>query len=78
MNPTVKEKRDAFRKLHEHGYFVLPNPCDVGSARMLQHLGHHFSDNDQNLGSRLGLWVSHGCEFVAENVALYTPSLIHR
>lgn len=39
MNRTVTAKREAFRKLHEHGCFVLPNPWDVGSARMLQHLG---------------------------------------
>ena len=25
--------------MHESGCFVLPNPCDVGSARALQHLG---------------------------------------
>ena len=29
----------AFRKLHESGCFVLPNPWDVGSAVYLQHLG---------------------------------------
>jgi 2-methylisocitrate lyase-like PEP mutase family enzyme len=29
----------AFRRLHERGCFVLPNPWDVGSARYLQHLG---------------------------------------
>ena len=28
-----------FRQLHESGCFVLPNPWDVGSARMLAHLG---------------------------------------
>ncbi|HEY0567601.1 MAG TPA: isocitrate lyase/phosphoenolpyruvate mutase family protein, partial [Xanthobacteraceae bacterium] len=28
-----------FRKMHETGCFVLPNPYDVGSARALQHLG---------------------------------------
>jgi 2-methylisocitrate lyase-like PEP mutase family enzyme len=39
MNRTVTAKRDAFRKLHEHGCFVLPNPWDVGSARILQHMG---------------------------------------
>ncbi|HEX4634568.1 MAG TPA: isocitrate lyase/phosphoenolpyruvate mutase family protein [Rhizomicrobium sp.] len=32
-------KRAAFRALHERGCFVLPNPWDVGSARLLQHLG---------------------------------------
>jgi 2-methylisocitrate lyase-like PEP mutase family enzyme len=29
----------AFRKLHESGCFVLPNPWDIGSAMYLQHLG---------------------------------------
>ncbi len=31
--------RAAFRALHEHGCFVIPNPWDAGSARYLQHLG---------------------------------------
>jgi 2-methylisocitrate lyase-like PEP mutase family enzyme len=39
MTHTVAEKRAAFRALHHQGYFVLPNPWDAGSARMLQHLG---------------------------------------
>jgi 2-methylisocitrate lyase-like PEP mutase family enzyme len=29
----------AFRKLHESGCFVLPNPWDIGSAVYLHHLG---------------------------------------
>jgi 2-methylisocitrate lyase-like PEP mutase family enzyme len=37
--PTIAEKRARFRAMHESGCFVLPNPWDVGSARMLQHLG---------------------------------------
>jgi 2-methylisocitrate lyase-like PEP mutase family enzyme len=32
-------RRDQFRKLHESGCFVMPNPWDVGSARYLRHLG---------------------------------------
>ena len=32
-------RRAAFRKLHEHGCFIIPNPWDVGSARYLQGLG---------------------------------------
>ncbi|MBX3117928.1 MAG: isocitrate lyase/phosphoenolpyruvate mutase family protein [Fimbriimonadaceae bacterium] len=28
-----------FRKLHESGCFILPNPWDIGSALYLQHLG---------------------------------------
>ena len=35
MNPRVTE----FRRLHEAGCFVLPNPWDVGSARVLVNLG---------------------------------------
>ena len=39
MAKTFAEKRAAFRALHQQGCFVLPNPWDVGSARILQHLG---------------------------------------
>jgi 2-methylisocitrate lyase-like PEP mutase family enzyme len=39
MPATTADKRATFRKLHETGCFVLPNPYDVGSARALQHLG---------------------------------------
>lgn len=39
MSESVQAKRAAFRALHEKGCFVLPNPWDVGSARMLQGLG---------------------------------------
>jgi 2-methylisocitrate lyase-like PEP mutase family enzyme len=37
--PGVAEKRKTFRKLHEAGCFVIPNPWNVGSARYLQSLG---------------------------------------
>jgi 2-methylisocitrate lyase-like PEP mutase family enzyme len=37
--PTTAEKRQAFRKLHEAGCFVIPNPWSVGTARYLQGLG---------------------------------------
>jgi 2-methylisocitrate lyase-like PEP mutase family enzyme len=37
--PTVAEKRRVFRRLHESGCFVIPNPWDAGTARYLQHLG---------------------------------------
>jgi 2-methylisocitrate lyase-like PEP mutase family enzyme len=36
--PTTA-KRAEFRRLHQSGCFVIPNPWDVGSARYLQHLG---------------------------------------
>jgi 2-methylisocitrate lyase-like PEP mutase family enzyme len=32
-------RREAFRKLHERGCFVMPNPWDPGAARYLRHLG---------------------------------------
>jgi len=37
--PTLREKRAAFRALHAQGCFVLPNPWDVGGARVLAGLG---------------------------------------
>ena len=33
------DTRATFRKLHDAGCFVLPNPWDVGSAKALQQLG---------------------------------------
>ncbi len=39
MAITTADKRATFRKMHEAGCFVLPNPYDVGSAKALQHLG---------------------------------------
>ncbi|MEO8685192.1 MAG: isocitrate lyase/phosphoenolpyruvate mutase family protein [Devosia sp.] len=39
MPLSTAEKRAAFRALHQEGCFVIPNPWDVGSARMLQHKG---------------------------------------
>jgi len=38
-HPTVADKRKTFRKLHESGCFVIPNPWNVGTARYLQGLG---------------------------------------
>jgi 2-methylisocitrate lyase-like PEP mutase family enzyme len=37
--PSTVEKRRSFRRLHESGCFVIPNPWDVGTTRYLQHLG---------------------------------------
>jgi 2-methylisocitrate lyase-like PEP mutase family enzyme len=36
---TVADKRHAFKRLHESGLFVMPNPWDIGSTRYLQGLG---------------------------------------
>lgn len=37
--PSIAEKRREFRRLHESGCFVIPNPWDIGSARYLQGQG---------------------------------------
>jgi 2-methylisocitrate lyase-like PEP mutase family enzyme len=36
---TLADRRRIFRDLHTHGCFVIPNPWDVGSARVLEQLG---------------------------------------
>ena len=37
--PTISEKRASFRKLHESGFFIVPNAWDAGSAVRLEKLG---------------------------------------
>jgi len=39
MGSTIAERRATFRRLHERGCFVIPNPWDAGSARWLQGMG---------------------------------------
>lgn len=39
MMTEIATRRATFRKLHESGCFILPNPWDVGSARYLRSLG---------------------------------------
>ena len=36
---AATDRRRAFRQLHETGCFVIPNPWDLGSARLLVQLG---------------------------------------
>ena len=37
--PDLDPRVTTFRRLHESGCFVIPNPWDVGSARLLEQLG---------------------------------------
>lgn len=37
--PTTAEKRATFRKLHQSGFFIIPNARDIGSAARLARLG---------------------------------------
>ena len=39
MSDSPADKRARFRRLHEQGCFILPNPWDVGSAKWLERLG---------------------------------------
>jgi 2-methylisocitrate lyase-like PEP mutase family enzyme len=39
MSKTIEQRRADFRTLHQQGCFVIPNPWDVGSARMLAGMG---------------------------------------
>ena len=39
MQPTQEQKAADFRALHEGEAFVIPNPWDAGSAKLLQALG---------------------------------------
>jgi 2-methylisocitrate lyase-like PEP mutase family enzyme len=48
-------RRRAFRKLHEAGCFVIPNPWDMGTARYLRHLGFQALATTSS-----GLAFSHG------------------
>src|ERR1700689_5005881 len=73
--PSAADKRKTFRKLHEAGCFVIPNPWNIGSARYLQGLGfkalattssghphaHGFADGTQSRDNVL----AHFAELVA-------------
>jgi 2-methylisocitrate lyase-like PEP mutase family enzyme len=39
MEAIFAQARARFRALHREGIFILPNPWDIGSARLMQHLG---------------------------------------
>ncbi|CUS03237.2 Methylisocitrate lyase [Candidatus Promineifilum breve] len=40
MSMETSAKRATFRKLHESGHFVIPNPWDIGGVRRLEKLGY--------------------------------------
>ena len=54
--PTTAEKRRDFRRLHDAGCFVIPNPWDIGGARALQSLGFKaIATTSAGLAFSLGL-----------------------
>jgi 2-methylisocitrate lyase-like PEP mutase family enzyme len=74
MNMSIAQKRAAFHQLHATGCFVIPNPWDVGSARMLQGLGfkalattsagYAWSKGHADNGITLAMALSHLAEMV--------------
>jgi len=39
MPTSASDRRDRFRRLHERGLFLMPNPWDIGSAKILASMG---------------------------------------
>jgi 2-methylisocitrate lyase-like PEP mutase family enzyme len=75
VSQTISQKRESFRKLHESGCFVLPNPWDVGSARLLQHLGFKALAST-SAGMAWALGRADG-EVSLDEVLLHLSSLAH-
>jgi 2-methylisocitrate lyase-like PEP mutase family enzyme len=40
VHPSQQQKAQTFRALHEEGVFLMPNPWDAGSAKVLAALGY--------------------------------------
>lgn len=54
-NPAFAARRAAFRKLHESGCFIIPNPWDIGSATRLQAMGFKaLASSSSAAGKALG------------------------
>src|SRR6266571_5538484 len=73
---TQKEKGSTFRALHERdGAFIIPNPWDVGTARLLAHLGfealattsagYAFSIGQRDNTVGRDKMIAHVCDIVA-------------
>jgi len=65
--------RIAFRRLHESGCFVIPNPWDVGTGRYLQRLGFQaLATTSAGFGFSRGLpdtGAAWSCEPVLRHIA---------
>ena len=68
---TISEKRKRFRAMHDNGFFVLPNPWDVGSAKRLERLGFSaLASTSSGLAWSLGLEDQHvGLEQVLDHLS---------
>jgi 2-methylisocitrate lyase-like PEP mutase family enzyme len=43
--PSAGDKRRTFRRLHETGCFVIPNPWDAGSARYFMRASREIAEH---------------------------------
>ncbi|MCC7500110.1 MAG: isocitrate lyase/phosphoenolpyruvate mutase family protein [Bryobacterales bacterium] len=69
-NLNFRERRNAFRRLHESGCFVIPNPWDAGTARLLERLGFQaLASTSSGFAFSLGLPDSEGAVPVAAVLA---------
>ena len=41
MSKSQEQKAAEFKALHQSGCFIIPNPWDAGSARLLEGMGYH-------------------------------------
>lgn len=56
MSSDLSARRRAFRELHQDGFFLLPNPWDVGGVRRLEKLGFAaLASTSSGLALSLGL-----------------------
>jgi 2-methylisocitrate lyase-like PEP mutase family enzyme len=72
METTQQQRGEAFRALHEGAPFVIPNPWDAGSARVLEALGFEaLATTSSGFAFTLGrLDAGATLDDVAEHVAL--------
>ena len=87
--PSIADKRRTFHRLHESGCFVIPNPWDVGSARLLAGLGFQAlattsagfawtlgrADNQLSLACDTGLRVTVTCSRSSYNEGETSPGV---
>jgi len=71
---TAATPRSRFAQLHDHGCFTIPNPWDVGSAKLLEELGFvALTTTSSGLAWSLG---KHDGEVTLDELALHVAALV--
>jgi 2-methylisocitrate lyase-like PEP mutase family enzyme len=61
MSSSQIEKASRFRALHDRpGPFVIPNPWDVASTRILEGIANHACMSKRLISSQLTISSTHG------------------